>query len=114
GRLSEESQQTGFWDDQRAAQAAMRHLTSLQGTLDLWHGLERRALDLDELFQLASEEGDEGVLAEVAHDATRLERELDRLELGLMMSGPHDASNAILSVHAREGGTEAQDWAQML
>ena len=54
------------------------------------------------------------MVAEVAHDATRLLEELDKLELSLVLSDPHDVSNAILSVHAREGGTEAQDWTQML
>ena len=77
--------------------------------------MSRRAADLDEMLQLAVEENDEGVVAEVSRDATRLLHELDiASNCRLMLSGPHDASNAILSVHAREGGTEAQDWAQML
>ncbi len=69
---------------------------------------------MSELLELVTEEEDEEVVAEVAADAARLRAELDKLELSLMLNGPHDASNAILSVHAREGGTEAQDWAQML
>jgi peptide chain release factor 2 len=113
-RLSDQSQQPGFWDDSRTAQSTMRRLTSLQNQVDQWRGLALRANDLDEMLQLAVEENDEGVVAEVSQDATRLLRELDSIELSLMLSGTHDASNAILSVHAREGGTEAQDWAQML
>ena len=92
----------------------MRRLTSLQDQVDQWRGLARRANDLDELLQLAVEENDEPTIAEVSHDSTRLLHELDTIELSLMLSGTHDSSNAILSVHAREGGTEAQDWAQML
>jgi peptide chain release factor 2 len=92
----------------------MRRSTALQGQLDRWSSLSTRAADLDELLQLAVDEDDQGVIAEVAGDASRLLHELDALELSLMLSGPHDLSNAILSVHAREGGTEAQDWAQML
>lgn len=113
-RLTEQSQQPGFWDGQRAAQTAMRRMTTLQEQVDLWRGLALRATDLDELLQLATEESDQAIIAEVAQDAARLQQELGRLELTLMLSGPHDASNAILSVHAREGGTEAQDWAEML
>ncbi|HEX8219910.1 MAG TPA: peptide chain release factor 2 [Chloroflexia bacterium] len=113
-QLAEQSQQPGFWDDQRAAQASMRQLTVLQDQVDRWRGLAQRALDMDELLQLATEEGDESIVLEVAADAARMLTELDRIELSLMLSGPHDASNAILSVYAREGGTEAQDWAQML
>ncbi|HVF98878.1 MAG TPA: PCRF domain-containing protein, partial [Chloroflexia bacterium] len=113
-QLAEQSQQPGFWDDQRAAQAGMRQLTVLQDQVDRWRGLAQRALDMDELLQLATEEGDESIVLEVAGDAARMLTELDRIELSLMLSGPHDASNGILSVYAREGGTEAQDWAQML
>jgi peptide chain release factor 2 len=92
----------------------MRHLTSLQEEVALWRSLEQRALDLDEMLQLANEEAEESIIGEVAQDATRLQHELDKLELSLVLSGLHDASNAIMSVHAREGGTEAQDWAQIL
>lgn len=92
----------------------MRRLTALQDQVNRWRGLEQRASDMSELLELVTEEEDEEVVAEVAADAARLRAELDKLELSLMLNGPHDASNAILSVHAREGGTEAQDWAQML
>ncbi len=92
----------------------MRHLTELQEQVERWRGLSRRVAELDELLQLAVAESDEEVIAEVARDVTQLRSEVERLEMALMLSGPHDISNAILSVHAREGGTEAQDWAQML
>jgi peptide chain release factor 2 len=92
----------------------MRRMTSLQEQVDQWRALTTRATDLGEMLELAVAEGDEGIITEVAQDAARLQRELDALELSLVLSGPHDASNAILSVHAREGGTEAQDWAQIL
>jgi peptide chain release factor 2 len=92
----------------------MRRLTALQGQADQWRGLSKRAADLRELLQLATEEGEDDLVEEVAADTVRLRHELDKIELSLMLSGSHDASNAIMSVHAREGGTEAQDWAQML
>ncbi|HET9493335.1 MAG TPA: peptide chain release factor 2 [Chloroflexia bacterium] len=113
-QLTEQSQQPGFWDDTRAAQTVMRRLTALQTQADQWSSLAKRADDLRELLQLATEEGEDDLVEEVAADTARLRHELDQIELSLMLSGSHDASNAILSVHAREGGTEAQDWAQML
>ena len=113
-QLTEQSQQPGFWDDTRAAQTAMRRLTALQTQADQWSSLAKRAADLQELLQLATEEGEHDLVEEVAADTARLRHELDKIELSLMLSGSHDASNAIISVHAREGGTEAQDWAQML
>ena len=92
----------------------MRRLTALQEQTDQWRGLAKRASDLSELLELAVDDGDEGIVAEVARDATHLLHELDKIELLLMLSGPYDANNAILSVHAREGGTDSQDWTQML
>jgi peptide chain release factor 2 len=92
----------------------MRRMTALQEQVDRWRGLSLRASDMHELLQLAAEEGDEDMIAEVAQDASRLQHELDSLELTLMLNGPHDAGNAIISVHAREGGTDSQDWTQML
>lgn len=112
--LTEKSQEATFWDDPATAQSTLRRLTALQEQADKWRGLSRRASDLDELLQLAVEESDESVINEVAGDVSRLQHELDAIELTLMLNGPHDASNAILSVHAREGGTDSQDWTQML
>jgi peptide chain release factor 2 len=112
--LTEQSRAVDFWDDPRQAQIVMRRLTRLQEQVDKWRILQERTTDLQELLTLAVEEDDEGVVAEVAADTNKLRHELDAIELSLMLNGPHDASNAILSVYAREGGTEAQDWAQML
>ncbi len=113
-RLGEQSQEPGFWNESRSAQAVMRRLTVLQDQVDQWHGLAKSASDLSELLELAAGEGDNALIAEVAQDAARLLHELDRIELILVLSGPYDANNAILSVHAREGGTDSQDWTQML
>ena len=112
--LTEQSRATDFWDDPRQAQVVMRRLTRLQEQVDKWRIWQERTTDLQELLTLAVEEDDAGVVAEVAADTNKLRHELDAIELSLMLDGPHDASNAILSVYAREGGTEAQDWAQML
>jgi peptide chain release factor 2 len=112
--LTEQSQEPGFWDDQRAAQTTMRRITRLQEQVDRWRGMAKRAADLGEMLVLATDAGEESIVDEVAADTNRLKHELDSVELSLMLSGTHDVSNAILSIHAREGGTEAQDWAQML
>lgn len=113
-RLSQESQAAGFWDDSRTAQVSMRRLNTLQDDVERWRGLSLRVADLGDLLQLAQDENDTGVIEEVASDAALLQSEIDKLELALVLDGPHDLSNAIVTVHAREGGTEAQDWAQML
>ena len=73
-----------------------------------------QASDLGVLLELAAEAGDDSVDAELREGITKLQRELDEFELKVMLSGPHDAKAAILSIHPGAGGTESQDWAQML
>ncbi len=92
----------------------MRRIAELRDTVTEWRGLERDAGQLAELLDLADSEDDRAVQGEVARDAAALAARLDRLEFDLALSGPHDARNALLSIHAGAGGTESQDWAEML
>ena len=92
----------------------MRRIAELRDTVSEWRGLERDAGQLGELLDLAESEDDRAVQDEVARDATAIATRLDRLEFDLALSGPYDARNALLSIHAGAGGTESQDWAEML
>ena len=92
----------------------MRQLSGLRDTVTTWDNLSRRVQDGLELLALASEEGDEDTAEAVANDAETLATELERLEFQIALSGPHDRDGAILAIHAGAGGTEAQDWAEML
>ena len=92
----------------------MKQLTSLKDEVSLWDGLAKRAEDLAELQVLAEEEGDEEAVAAVLHDVEELAFELERLEFQLLLGGEHDRDDAILAIHAGAGGTESQDWAEML
>ena len=104
-----------FWDDNRRAQELIRERAELARTVGRIGELATQASDLAVLLELAQESGDDGSLdAEIAEGATRLRRELGEFELKIMLSGPHDAKPAILSIHPGAGGTESQDWAQML
>jgi peptide chain release factor 2 len=89
----------------------MQTLADLESEVNLWNQLKQRAADALEL--LALDEGDE-LLGDIQIEASKLERQLARLEFQLLLSGPHDRADAILSIHAGAGGTEAQDWAEML
>ncbi|MCH8065595.1 MAG: peptide chain release factor 2 [Chloroflexi bacterium] len=113
-KLEEQSVQPGFWDDAQAAQATMKRLADLNDTVETWRGLERRSNEASELAALAAAEGDESLIADLERDVAALVSELDGLELGLSFSGPYDARDAILAIHAGAGGTESQDWAEML
>ncbi len=103
-----------FWNDQQTAQAVMQRRTALQDQVGQWRALEAQVHDLRDMYELAVAEESAEVVNEVAVDTARLLAQLDRLELDLVLSGPYDSRNALVSLYAREGGTEAQDWVEML
>ena len=113
--LDTEMAAPAFWDDNRRAQELIRERADLARTVGRVGELATQASDLGVLLELAQESGDDGSLdAEIADGVTRLRRELEEFELKIMLSGAHDAKPAILSIHPGAGGTESQDWAQML
>ncbi len=113
-RLEESTLQPGFWDDPIRAQETMRRLTRLREEIERQQTLSHQVEELQALYDLARQEDDAAVIAEVEQEARRLEAELERAELRLMLNGEYDDHDALLSIHAGAGGTEAQDWAEML
>ena len=107
-----EAQQPEFWNDQQLAQKKMQEASALREAVEVWDRVQRRSKDALELYALAAEEPE--LLTELAEEAEALEQELERRETALALSGEHDADAAIFSIHAGAGGTEAQDWAQIL
>jgi peptide chain release factor 2 len=110
--LERQMQQPHFWEDGDAARRISREVATLRTQLDELAHLQREVGDLLELVDLAAE--DMPALAEVEQEAGSLGDTIDRLELSTLLSGEHDSRNAILSVHAGAGGTESQDWVEML
>lgn len=106
--------QPGFWDDPSSARETAKRLEHTKDQLGAWESIDQKHRDLSDLFELAEEEDDEDVLAEVAQDVKSLVTQVERLELTSLLSGEYDGNNAILEIHAGAGGTEAQDWASML
>ena len=92
----------------------MRRLAQLNETASTWRALERRVHEAVEMAQLAEAEPDAEISAHVEEETLALESDLDRLEFQLAFGGPYDARNAIVAIHAGAGGTESQDWAEML
>lgn len=92
----------------------MKELTVLQNEVSTWQDLAKRGREATELLELAMAEDHVAVAQEIARELGTLENELARLEFALLFSGVYDRSNAALSIHAGAGGTESQDWAQML
>ncbi len=110
--MEKESAQPDFWSDQSKAQNIMRQLAGAQKIVKQWRGLEKRVADIIELTSLAEE--DTSLQAEIQSETEAIASRLDELELELAFSSEYDARNAILTIHAGAGGTESQDWAEML
>jgi len=92
----------------------MRRLSDLKGQVDGWRAVERKVGDLLNLADLSAEEGESSLQDDIAAEAEKLQAEFDNMEVELMLGGEYEKGNAFLAVHAGAGGTEAQDWAQML
>jgi peptide chain release factor 2 len=109
-KLEKESASPTFWDDSAHAQQVMRELTRLRRQTSIWERLNRRLGDALELAQMDDEELYDELQAEVDAIAATV----GRLEFQALFSGQYDDEDALLAIHAGAGGTEAQDWAQML
>lgn len=103
-----------FWDDPDAAQKTAQDVNALKEEVDGFHKLSGNLDDLEALWEMASEEGDDSLLPEMDDLLATVKADLEHLELGMLLSGEYDANNAILTLHAGAGGTEAQDWTSML
>lgn len=106
--------QPHFWNDARAAAAVSRKKTTIERELQQWRELETKMDDVGALLELARESGDAGLEMELTAELSRLEPRLATLRVELLLSGELDPNNAILAIHPGAGGTESQDWAQML
>ena len=120
-KIEEKISVAGFWDDQENAQKTMKEKKSLENTLGEFNGLKSKLEDLEVMVEMAEEaeaggDVDEAeLLAEEALAAAEtLNSELEALKLKTLLDGKYDRNNAIISVHAGSGGTEAMDWAEMI
>src|SRR5437773_1513999 len=103
-----------LWDDPERARKVTSELSGVRDDVDLIDGLEQRVSDVQTLFELGREEGDDSVEVEIASELDALRKALDGLELRALFSGEHDGRDAICEVHSGAGGTDAQDWTEML
>jgi len=110
--LEEQSAQPDLWLDQAKAQSMMRQLAEQKRLVEIWRGLEKKVADITELISLAEE--DDLLWAEIEPEINEVASRLDELELAAAFTSEYDARNAILTLHAGAGGTESQDWAEIL
>ncbi|MBS4027531.1 MAG: PCRF domain-containing protein, partial [Ignavibacteriales bacterium] len=112
--LESKTTAANFWNDNVSAQKVMQQISQVKTWLDQFSKLKTKFDDIVVLEEMVSETNDEMFGVELQSSLTAFEKQLADLELRSMLSGVDDSKNAILTIHAGAGGTEAQDWAQML
>ena len=112
--LEEKTNDPNFWNDVSGSQKVLQRTKQLKNKLENHQRLVGQWEDLTTLVEMAMEEDDESLLPEVSEGFSRLEGALEEANLATLLTGEYDNSNAILSLHPGAGGTEAQDWCQML
>ena len=103
-----------FWDDQQKAQEVMKQLNDLKAKTQQIKELEIQIEDVGVMCELSEEEDDTGLLKEIEVNLSKIEDEVKALQIEVLLSGPYDKYNAIVALHPGAGGTESQDWAEML
>ena len=112
--LENRASEPGFWDDMEKSQKILQRTKALKDKIEGFHNLKTQWEDLLTLCELAIEAEDESMLEELETGFAELTDDLDRRKLATLLLGDYDSNNAILSFHAGAGGTEAQDWCEML
>ena len=103
-----------FWKDTEAAKKTGKRAAELRDELEVWRGFLKELDELEELATMAHDEGDASMQEDIQKKESALEQKFTQLEFTTLFSASYDNSNAIMSIHAGSGGTEAQDWTQML
>ena len=103
-----------FWNDVETSQKVQQRLAQLKGKVEKFQKLQSSWEDMVTLCEIAVEENDDSLLPELEEQYEAFEKELESMRLGTLLTGEYDSNNAILTFHAGAGGTEAQDWTQML
>ena len=107
-------QEPGFWDNVLRAQEVTQEAKFLKDKVDRYMSLQTALEDVEVFIELAGEEEDEASYKEIINEIERITKELDRFRIEVLLSGEYDRNNAILNLHSGVGGTDAQDWTEML
>ncbi len=112
--LDAETVRSGFWDDNESAQKVLQKRSSLQRSIEIWKNLEQEREDLGVMLELSAEEEDSSMDEDIRSSLARLGEQAAQAELKAMLSGKTDFNNAFVAINSGAGGTESQDWAEML
>lgn len=113
-RLQEQMNKPDFWQDQEKAKAVSQKVSDFESEVEDWEGMKKDLKDLVEITELDKEDKDVNLVEDLKVQLEKLEKKFNQMELSLLLSDKHDKENAIVAIHAGAGGTDAQDWAEML
>lgn len=113
--LQEKAAEPGFWDDPEKSQPVLKETRTLEGHIEKYEKITSAFDDIEVMIEMAAEEEDsEEIVEEIEQEIEKLGKNIEELTLASLLTGEYDKSNAILNFHAGAGGTEAQDWTEML
>ena len=112
--LHEKAAEPGFWDDIENSQKVLQKTRSLESKVEKYNKLTAAVEDIEVMIEMAAEEDDDSMVEEIGEEINKLGAELEKIKLETLLKGEYDSRNCILTLHAGAGGTEAQDWTEML
>ena len=112
--LEEKTVQEGFWNDQNESSKVLAEIKSRKSKVEKYKHILNELENIIELIGLVEIEQDEALVEEIVSDSKKISKEMENFELQTLLSGKYDSNNAILTIHPGAGGTESQDWAEML
>lgn len=112
--LEDQTIQEGFWNDSKTSSKVLARIKQLKSKCTSFRKIETEIQNMQELTELVELEPDEDIAKDILKNTKKIEKELEKLELETLLSGKYDENNAIVTIHPGAGGTESQDWAEML
>lgn len=112
--LEEQTKENDFWNNQEKSTVVLQKIKLLKDKVGKFENLSNSLADIHAMIELIEEENEESLLSDLKYDVKSFEKGLSKLEIEALLSGPHDSNNAIITIHPGAGGTESQDWAEML
>lgn len=112
--LESETLKPNFWEDSSHSQKVLSQIKKLKNRCSTYRSIENELQNIEELTELVELEKEEGMIKDVIEQTKKLQKEIEKLSLATLFSQPYDSNNAIITIHPGAGGTESQDWAEML
>jgi len=112
--LENQTTNNDFWNDSDNSKRILKQITFLKSRIKMFKDVQVQLIDIKELYELLLDENDDGFQQELIKSISKLEKDVEKLEINTLLSGKYDINNAIITLHPGAGGTESQDWAQML